>query len=361
MTDERTADDPTVERLDPQAQPDTMMAVEHLARYEWARHFVAGRRVLDAGFGTGFGTRILADAGAEHVVGIDNDASAVEQASAELPENVEFRVSDVATLPFADASFDVVTCMEVIEHVEDPERVLGELHRVLKPDGLLLLSTPNRDVVVPGNPFHLYEFTPEELIGTVSRHFRNVAARRQHTWVATTVMDDATLRQSGPIEGAELHLPASVVPGAEPTTLIAASDGEIPADRLVIEICEPVELRAIDRTFHDQRSLIEDQQRLIDDQAREDRDLRREMTALRTALVEAENDLARMVELESELIETREIADELRDIERQYADLNAAHGQLKAEMDLFLNSTSWKATRPLRRVMAFCRGMIPGR
>lgn len=365
MTDERIEDDPTVERFDPQAHPNTMMGAEHLARYRWARQFVAGRRVLDAGSGTGFGTLMLAEAGAAHVAGIDNDASAVEMASADRPDNVEFGVGDVAEIPFEDSSFDVVTCMEVIEHVENPERVLDELRRVLKPDGLLLLSTPNREVVVPGNPFHLHEFTPYELVETISRRFRNVAARRQHTWVATGVMDDATL-SGGPglIEGAELSRPPAALAGEEPTTVILASDGEIPADRAVIEICEPVELRAIDGTFHDQRHLIEeqgrvieDQQRTIEDHTRYGNELRTELAKLRTALVNAETELARMVELESELNETRAIAEQLRQGERQQDELN----ELKALTDSLLNSTSWRVTRPLRVLMASFRRKIPGR
>lgn len=356
MTYERTEDDPTVERFDPRAHPDTMMAAEHLARYRWARQFVDGRRVLDAGSGTGFGTVMLAAAGAEHVVGIDNDQAAVEQANADRPDNVEFAVCDVAAMPFDDASFDIVTCMEVIEHVENPERVLEELHRVLKPNGLLLLSTPNKEVVVPGNPFHLHEFTPDELIETISRRFPNVAVRRQHTWVATGVMDDATLSGGpGSIEGAQLQRPPGAIAGKEPTTLVAASGGEIPTDRVVIEICEPVELRAIDRTFHDQRKLVENQQRVIDDHARHENNLRTELSKLRTALVDTETQLARMAELETELQETRALANQLRDIERQHEQLQGQYEELIALMDSLLNSTSWKITSPMRSLMAFFR------
>jgi SAM-dependent methyltransferase len=397
MTEEPTGDDPTVERFDPQAHPDTIMAAEHLVRYRWARQFARGRRILDAGSGTGFGSAMLAEAGAEHVVGIDNDTSAVEQASADRPHNVEFAVCDVAGLPFDDASFDIVTCMEVIEHVDNPARVIDELHRVLKPDGLLLLSTPNREVVVPGNPFHLHEFTPDELVETISRRFRNVAARRQHTWVATGVMDDATLsRGSGSIQGAELHRLDAGLTGEEPTTVVAASDGEIPADRVVIEICEPVDLRAIDRTFHEQRQLIDDQQRVIDDQQRaiddqqrviddqqrvtddhqrviddqqrviddqthHGNDLRSELAKLRTALVDAETQLARMTELESELQETRAVAEQLRDVERQNEHVKSQNEELKMLMDSLLNSTSWRVTSPMRKLMAFFRSKIGAR
>ena len=390
MTDESASDDPTVERYDPQAHPDTMMAAEHLARYRWARQFVQGRRVLDAGSGTGFGALMLAEAGAAHVVGIDNDAPAVEQASAGCSHNIEFTVGDVAAIPFGDASFDVVTCMEVIEHVEDPERVLDELQRVLKPDGLLLLSTPNRDVVVPGNRFHVHEFTPHELTETLSARFHNVAVRRQHTWVATGVMDDATLSGgSGSIEGAELHGPPAAIAGEELTTLAVASDGEIPTDRIVVEISEPVELRAIDRAFHDQRHLIEDQRNAIENHVLHEKDLRTEQAKLRAALVDAETELRRMIELESELQETTVLAEHLREIERQSRDVDqrsrdvdqrsrdveqesreverkfreSQHEteQLKAVVDSLLNSTSWRVTSPMRRVMAFVRSLIRAR
>ena len=78
----------------------------------------------------------------------------------------------------------------MIEHVAEPERVLDELRRVLRPSGLLVISTPNRDVFTPGNPHHLHELTPDELREALGSRFGSVALRRQHTWMASGVLDD---------------------------------------------------------------------------------------------------------------------------------------------------------------------------
>ena len=59
-----------------------------------------------------------------------------------------------------DRSFDLVVCFEVIEHLEEPDAALRELERVVAADGVVLVSSPNRDVYEPGNPHHLHEYTP---------------------------------------------------------------------------------------------------------------------------------------------------------------------------------------------------------
>ena len=72
--------DPTGERLVPDAQRDQLIYAEHLARYFLASQLAAGRRVLDAGCGEGYGTALLAAAGAASVVGVDVDEPTIEHA-----------------------------------------------------------------------------------------------------------------------------------------------------------------------------------------------------------------------------------------------------------------------------------------
>src|SRR4051812_33768233 len=108
-----------------------LIEAEHLARYRWAAGFVAGKRVLDAGCGTAYGSAILGDAGATEVVAVDIDGAAVEAARASAPGGVTLETGDIRRLPYADASFDVVVCFEVVEHVDNPETVFDELRRVL--------------------------------------------------------------------------------------------------------------------------------------------------------------------------------------------------------------------------------------
>ena len=134
------------ERFVPGTADGELMEVEHFARYRWASQLVAGRRVLDAGCGVGYGSALLADAGAAEVVGLDLSAKAVHAAAQGVPANATFVTGDVHTLAFEDERFDVVVCFEVIEHVEAQDEVIAELARVLAADGVLVVSSPNRDV-----------------------------------------------------------------------------------------------------------------------------------------------------------------------------------------------------------------------
>jgi len=119
------------------------IAYEHCHRYAFARRFVAGRRVLDAACGEGYGSALLADV-ARHVVGVDIDSAVVAGASSRYGGrgNLEFRAASVTTLPLADASVDAVVSFETIEHLEaaDQPAMLAEFARVLAPDGILILS-----------------------------------------------------------------------------------------------------------------------------------------------------------------------------------------------------------------------------
>ena len=163
------------EQFVPAEMAGELVAAEHLARYGWAGHLVKDRRVLDAGCGVGYGSTMLSDAGAREVTGVDVAESVLEVARQGAPQNVRFEVADVASLPYAADSFEAVVCFEVIEHVDDRNRVLDELRRVLAPDGLLIISSPNRDRYVPGNPHHRHEYTPRELREALEARFPAVA------------------------------------------------------------------------------------------------------------------------------------------------------------------------------------------
>ncbi|MBK9164635.1 MAG: methyltransferase domain-containing protein [Acidobacteria bacterium] len=140
---------------------------EHAARYRFALEMVAGKRVLDIACGTGYGIGLLQQT-ARSVCGVDVDAEAAAQARLECGESSAVILGDGLRLPFTDASFDVVTSFETVEHIHDRPGFLRELERVLSPGGFLLLSTPNAHYTrpvngKPSNPFHVYEYTPEEL------------------------------------------------------------------------------------------------------------------------------------------------------------------------------------------------------
>jgi SAM-dependent methyltransferase len=169
----------TGERLVPGDESLKNLLVEDLAKFHFASRYVAGKFVLDAGCGAGQGSAHLARSGARYVVGIDISLEAVAYARSGYSEaNLVFCSMDAACLTFRDGTFDRVTSIEVIEHLSDPARYVAEIRRVMKADGMLVLSTPNKLITspTPGTlwPYHIHEFYPDELQALLARHFSQV-------------------------------------------------------------------------------------------------------------------------------------------------------------------------------------------
>ncbi|TGD84840.1 class I SAM-dependent methyltransferase [Mycolicibacterium sp. CH28] len=126
----------------------------------------AGRDVLEAGCGEGYGADLIASV-ARQVIAVDYDAAAVAHVRARYPR-VQVVAGNLASLPLPDASVDVVVNFQVIEHLWDQPQFVAECLRVLRPGGHLLMSTPNRITFSPGqdtpvNPFHTRELNAREL------------------------------------------------------------------------------------------------------------------------------------------------------------------------------------------------------
>jgi SAM-dependent methyltransferase len=151
---------------------------EHWHRYHFAAKLVAGSEVLDVACGAGYGSALLARQ-ALHVVGADISAETIEHARLAYPApNLEFRQADCTALPFADASFDAVVSFETIEHIAAQEKFLDEVRRVLRPEGLFVLSSPNKleysDRRGFSNEYHVRELYRAELAALLEPRFPNV-------------------------------------------------------------------------------------------------------------------------------------------------------------------------------------------
>lgn len=152
------------------------MAYEHWHRYAFARELAGGRRVLDIACGEGYGAALLAGEAAS-VLGIDACAAAVAHARHRYAApKLEFRQGDATKLDeLATACFDLVVSFETLEHLADHDALLAGLARVLKPEGLLLVSTPDRrnysDQRDYRNPHHVRELYRHEFEALLGRHF----------------------------------------------------------------------------------------------------------------------------------------------------------------------------------------------
>lgn len=194
------------ERMVPELHRPSLLYAEHMTRYLAAQPLVAGKRVLDIASGSGYGSRLLAD-GAASVVGVDISTAAVEYARATYPrDNLEFRLGQATAIPLEDNSVDVVVTFETIEHVADYRGFLAEVDRVLAPDGLALVSTPNDLEFVEGNHFHLHEFVYEELLEVVGERFAHVEPYFQATWTVAALGRAAMFSQEGPIKAQVTNL-----------------------------------------------------------------------------------------------------------------------------------------------------------
>jgi 2-polyprenyl-3-methyl-5-hydroxy-6-metoxy-1,4-benzoquinol methylase len=163
------------ERIVPDETEPGIVAL-HLKRYEFALDACAGKDVLDAACGVGYGTALLARE-AHRVLGVDKDEAALAYARRRYgSDGAEFEAMDVTALSLPDDSFDVVCSFETLEHLDDPERAVAEAARVLRRGGTFFASTPHAEGTTrtPANPHHRIEYSPEDFERLLHMHFASV-------------------------------------------------------------------------------------------------------------------------------------------------------------------------------------------
>ncbi len=172
----------TGERYLPKIPPEVCGAeihFEHQHRYAFAAQFVYGKDVLDLASGEGYGSYSLSKV-ANRVVGIEIDPNAVSHAqNTYIRSNLEFMVGDILDIPIPEEKlFDVIICFEAIEHIEDHDQLLSEMKRLLRDDGIVVISTPNKIVYSDepefDNPYHLRELYFHEFKELLERDYSQV-------------------------------------------------------------------------------------------------------------------------------------------------------------------------------------------
>ncbi len=154
----------------------------HIATYNFATEFVVGKRVLDYGCGSGYGTHRMASS-CDNIVGVDIAEDAIKYARENyVADNLTYQKierADIAPLPFDDSSFDTVLSFQVIEHIEDVGPYLSEIRRVLKPGGVFVCATPDRSSRLfpgqkPWNMWHVHEYDEKGFGRVLAPYFSTI-------------------------------------------------------------------------------------------------------------------------------------------------------------------------------------------
>ncbi len=291
--------DATGERFLPEMQG--TIALEHLHRYALAKDFAADRVVLDIACGEGYGSAVLAEAAAR-VYGVDIAPDAVAHANGTYHRpNLEFLVGRCADIPLPAGTVDLVVSFETIEHHTEHEAMFAEIKRVLRPGGMMIMSSPDKleytERANHANAYHVKELYAAEFQQLVERHFSHVAILGQRVLYASAILPTC-------LQGEAIHYYREDGSGIQMATGL-------------VRPCYQVAL-ASDAALPPLASSLYEQLGQSDP----------EISLLRHQLDHAQR---RILGLEEEV------------------------SGLKSAIALMLNSHSWKATRPLRAVTNLIR------
>jgi len=140
--------------------------------YEYARPFVEGKNTADIGCADGYGTQYLADY-TKTTVGVDYSEETLVEARKKHASktNLTFKSGSVPPIPLDNESVEVVTAFQFIEHIQDRLAFIKDAHRILKPGGVFMCSTPNIKMSIARNPFHVHEYTFDEMKSEMAKVF----------------------------------------------------------------------------------------------------------------------------------------------------------------------------------------------
>ncbi|HEV8044925.1 MAG TPA: methyltransferase domain-containing protein [Rubrobacter sp.] len=300
---------------------------DQATRYGFARRFVKGKSVLDIHWGeVGRGPLVLCGA-AESVEALSNSPEAVALASNAHPaSNVSYLEATLPKLPYPDDGFEIVVAFGVMEKLDRPEELVREVRRVLKPGGLFVPATPDkqansneRNLSDPENRGEMYVGELEETLG---RHFGNVRLYRQGS-----VAGGAVYRDLGPTPFLESARPALSEPdfGAGPpkTRFVLAVCGDAGGVEAGVE--EPYVLLDRDRTVFEE----------CEDRAEDARLLREEARRMQETEVQTFQDALKLQR--SEIAYLRALLDhsenQVQNLRTRHEDLKARHANLRSHYE----------------------------
>lgn len=165
--------------------------LEHLHRYAIVKDLVIGKNILDIACGEGYGSNILSSY-AKNVVGIDISDEAINHAKKKYKkDNLQFKQGSATFIDLPDTSIDIIVSFETIEHLKEHDEMLQQFKKVLKRDGILIISSPDKknysDKTGYANPFHLKELYKNEFESLIKKYFDNTLMLFQKSAVASII------------------------------------------------------------------------------------------------------------------------------------------------------------------------------
>ncbi|HVC23587.1 MAG TPA: class I SAM-dependent methyltransferase [Candidatus Dormibacteraeota bacterium] len=304
------AGQPTGERLVPELMGGGLLEAEHQVRYQFAAQVAKGRTVLDAGCGVGWGLAVLLGSGASEGTGMDLSAEAVAEARQRLA-GVAVIQADLCSPPGEIGRYGLVTCFEVLEHIEDYGAALDALARALDADGILMVSSPNPGIYPPGNPFHVHELAPTELLKELAARLPYTALWHQRAVVGSLLRrSDQAANWPNRTEIQRLHALPTVDDGQDQYSVVVASSAPLPVlgDAGVLASSEQLDQLAnlSESLDQDRREVWVDHQRIVEERQRlltEVDGLRSAEAALKRSEAGATRALAAMQRRQSDLAE----------------------------------------------------------
>ncbi len=298
--------------------------LEHWHRYLQARELAVGKDVLDIASGEGYGSALISEV-ARQVTGVDIAPEAVAHASARYQRpNLRYLEGNCAAIPLPDHSVDLIVSFETIEHHEQHEEMMREFKRVLRPDGLLLISNPDKhfysEVPNYSNPYHVKELYEQEFKQLLSGWYKNTRYFGQRLVYGSAIFPETGASESIHYEMQDREIrPSNGLP--RPLYWVAlASDVELPA--LSTGLFEQDPLRS--ELLRQWKAAVKDQARLVSE---------------------------RDHQLEQRANQLKERAEHIKRLD---AELEAAHEAFRT----VTTSISWKASLPLREARRWA--MTPG-
>ena len=219
------------ERFTPEVEG--QIAIEHLHRYALACELAAGKTVLDIACGEGYGSAMLSGK-AKKVIGIDISIEAVKHAAKRYQNsNIEFKIGNCSKIPLSNASADLVVSFETIEHHDQHGQMMQEIKRVLRPGGVLLISSPDKYFYSEqngyNNPYHVKELYEKDFKQLINIYFKKSIFFGQRMLYGSAIFAETQSNQSKVYHQNKESLIENVLGMPAPIYWLGvASDEEIP-------------------------------------------------------------------------------------------------------------------------------------